>query len=289
MRTAFLPMPTRQGAHFFIAVLGVVVGAINYGNNLALLLSFLVAGACVASLLPARSFAKGIRVHFSGAIPVFAGEEAQFSFHISAPATGHSLKAGFDGGPEKELLLQGPDAEPMIIAATSLRRGMFRPGPLRLRTRFPLGLFEQRLVLETDAACLVYPKPYAETIRLPDGGLGQGEVELSGPGVDDFTGLRAYIPGDPLQRVAWKVSSRGHGLQTKEFHALAGESPLLDWYGLPEADSETRLSMLCRMLLQAEENGSPYGLRLPNSEIPAGNGKPHLHRCLRELALYRPV
>ncbi len=145
-----------------------------------------------------------------------------------------------------------------------------------------------RLLLENKAECLVYPKPYDGVLQLPEGGLGEGEGEATGPGVDDFGGLRPYVPGDPPQRVAWKVSSRGHGLQTKEFHALSGHSPLLDWDGLPEADQETRLEMLCRMLLQAEENGQPFGLRLPASEIPSGSGKQHLHRCLRELALFRP-
>ncbi len=280
------PRPTRQGGFFLIALLGIVVGAINYGNNLGLLLSFLFIGGCAASLLHTRAFAKAVEVGFAGAEPVFAGEEARFTFSVAAPEPGHLLQAGFSGSPRQDVLPEENSPTMATIPCPAPVRGLFRPGPLQVRTCYPLGLFELRRTLETDAACVVYPRPYAEAMALPEGGLGEGEGEPAGPGVDDFAGLRAYIPGDPLQRVAWKVSSRGHGLQTKEFHALSGQNPLLDWYLLPEADTETRLSMLCRMLLTAEENGQAYGLRLPTGEIAPESGPRHLQRCLRELALF---
>ena len=284
------PRPTRQGWFYLLALLGIVIGAINYGNNLGLLLSFIFAGACAASLLQTWSLTRSLTVRFTGAAPVFAGEEAGFGFILTAPAAGHSLKAGFPGGPIAEYALQDSQSSSLVLSAVSQKRGLFRPGPLQVRTSYPLGIFEMRLLLENKAECLVYPKPYDGVLQLPEGGLGEGEGEATGPGVDDFGGLRPYVPGDPAASV-WpgKVSSRGHGLQTKEFHALSGHSPLLDWDGLPEADQETRLEMLCRMLLQAEENGQPFGLRLPASEIPSGSGKQHLHRCLRELALFRPA
>ncbi len=286
MRALSFPRPTRQGGFFLVALLGIVVGAINYGNNLGLLLSFLFFGGCCASLFYTRAFAKGVEVRFSGAEPVFAGEDARFFFSLSASEPGHRLWVGFTGSPEQEVLLRDQNTTPSAIPYAAPRRGQFRPGSLRVRTDYPLGLFEVRRVLETDAVCLVYPKPYEGSMASPEKGGGEGEGEPAGPGVDDFGGLRAYIPGDSPQRVAWKVSSRGHGLLTKEFLALSGQSPVLDWYRLPDADTETRLSMLCRMLLTAEDSGQAYGLRLPAGEIAADRGPLHLKRCLRELALF---
>jgi uncharacterized protein (DUF58 family) len=54
----------------------------------------------------------------------------------------------------------------------------------------------------------------------------------------------------------------------------------------PAADVESRLSILCRWALQAEQRGQQYGLRLPGTAIPPGRGEAHRTRCLEALALF---
>jgi len=49
---------------------------------------------------------------------------------------------------------------------------------------------------------------------------------------------------------------------------------------------EARLSRLARWVMLAEERGLRYGLKLPGTTIPLGEGFPHRERCLRELALF---
>jgi len=51
-------------------------------------------------------------------------------------------------------------------------------------------------------------------------------------------------------------------------------------------DVETRLSVLARWVLDAEEAGLSWGLRLPGGEIPQAHGTAHTHACLKALALH---
>jgi len=60
----------------------------------------------------------------------------------------------------------------------------------------------------------------------------------------------------------------------------------LDWDSLPHSDTETRLSQLCRWVLDAEAGSCRYGLRLPGQHIPLNRGDAHKHLCLQALALY---
>jgi len=52
---------------------------------------------------------------------------------------------------------------------------------------------------------------------------------------------------------------------------------------------ETRLSILAHWVLQAEEFGQGYGLRLPGVRIAPDRGEAHRARCLEALALFELV
>jgi uncharacterized protein (DUF58 family) len=43
---------------------------------------------------------------------------------------------------------------------------------------------------------------------------------------------------------------------------------------------------LCHWVLQAEDFGQGYGLRLPGVVLPPSRGEAHRARCLEALALY---
>ena len=72
---------------------------------------------------------------------------------------------------------------------------------------------------------------------------------------------------------------------TKQFEGSAQTTQWLDWH-MTHGDVEQRLSQLARWILDADEQGQPYGLHLPGNDIPAGQGELHRHRCLEALALF---
>src|SRR5512147_1989419 len=67
-------LPTPAGCTFALLIAVVFIAGMNYGNGLALLFAFWLAGfACVAMVQTQRSLA-GTRLSMAGSLPVFAGE-----------------------------------------------------------------------------------------------------------------------------------------------------------------------------------------------------------------------
>ena len=107
--------------------------------------------------------------------------------------------------------------------------------------------------------------------------------------------MRAYQPGDPLQRLAWRHIARhdGEHLFSKQFEATvdtpAGAAPgplMLDHASLHGLAPEARLSRLAAWMLDAERRSVAYGLRLGSMLIAPGLGPSHRDACLRALALH---
>ncbi len=94
-----------------------------------------------------------------------------------------------------------------------------------------------------------------------------------------FRELRAYRPGNPFPRIAWKASSPGPRVMTREFEATAGASAVLDWEALDHGGTEERLSRLCAMLLRADRLDIEFGLNLPGRMIGPGRGPAHRRQC----------
>jgi uncharacterized protein (DUF58 family) len=98
--------------------------------------------------------------------------------------------------------------------------------------------------------------------------------------------LRSYRAGDAPKLIAWKALAREQGLLTKEFSATASSELWLDWEQARGADVEARLSVLAHWVIQAEDFGQSYGLRLPGARIPPARGELQRRRCLEALALF---
>ena len=281
-------LPTRHGLLFMLVLVALALAAVNYSNALAYLLTFLLASMAVVSLLHTQRNLLKLRVSATGGEPVFAGAPALFRvclrndhaarYALRVEST-HALLPAFD--------IPAHDTRCVALSVPTNQRGWLDCPPLTLASVYPLSItraWSRHLTMP--ARCLVYPKPADEAPVLSTAGTeGEGQPGLLQDG-DDYTGLRAYQPGDALARISWKTLARGQGLHTKEFHTALGENQWLDWDRFAPHDTETRLSLLCRAVLDAEASGLTYGLRLPGAILEPDNGARHQHRCLEALALY---
>lgn len=282
-------LPTKFGILFIAVLTAMLLGSLNYNNNLGFLLTFLLGSMTFISILYTVRNLAGLSVLSVRSRPVFAGETAAFRFVVRAEEPVRpAVRFRFAETAEiQQDLPPGTDAM-ITLKQTAPARGALRPGPLILSTRYPLGLFRSWSRLDLPVACLVYPKPLAGPLVLSDGPSETGEegTRPMGPGSEDFQGLRPYQPGDPLQHISWKTFSQGQGLFTKRFTAQRGAAVELDWARLREKDPEARLSRLCHMVLDAHRHHLLYGLRLPGLEVAPDWGEAHKHECLRALARY---
>jgi uncharacterized protein (DUF58 family) len=281
-------VPTRQGLAFGVALLLMLLTAINYQNSLAYGLTFLLLSLFIVAILHTYRNLGGLRLTALGAQPVFVGEQAAFRVRLEGEGRARqAVGIGWDAQRLQFADVQADGAQDVLLALTAERRGWLRPGRLRVESRFPLGLLVAWSWLDLQQAALVYPRPLPGDLPLQSAAADADEegVQSSGRGVDDFQGLRPYQPGDSRRRLHWKAYSRGQGLLVKDFAALAGRNIWLefDTFG---GDAEARLSRLCFWVLQLSQRQQPFGLRLAGAQIVVAEGDGHREACLRALALY---
>lgn len=121
------------------------------------------------------------------------------------------------------------------------RRGLYQFGPLRLSSRFPLGIGERGHVVPAGDEVIVHPKigrllpewkrrerELAESVRRANARVGLFD--------DEFHGIREYRTGDNPRAIHWRSSAR-HGhimVQEHEQHREADLIVLLDLYSSKE-------------------------------------------------------
>ena len=280
--------PTRYG-YIFVAVLAaMLLGSMNYNNNLGFLLTFLLSGMAAVSFFHTYRNVATLQVLSARAAPVFSGQPAVFECRVCTekhPAA--AVRLAFEGGRAEPADFEAGSETVIRIGVGTARRGILRPGPVTVGSRYPFGILQARKRFSLDAGVLVYPHPIRgafETAEGPDapGPFGKRKV----PGVDDFQGLKSYQPGDRLQHISWKAFSRGQGLFTKQFSGEAGTSEMLDWDNLSERDPERKLSRLCDMVVRADQQRLSFGLRIPGRTIKPNRGQAHRKNCLKALAMF---
>lgn len=106
------------------------------------------------------------------------------------------------------------------VSTVCLERGVFRLGPVTLRSGDPLGLFPRRKTLPIGHDVLVYPAILdVSAYQLPVSALSGGRMTSGKHRMETSTiaGVRDYAAGDPLNRISWAATARGGRLMTKEF------------------------------------------------------------------------
>lgn len=281
-------LPSRQGLLFGTVLLGMLIGAINYSLSLGFVLTFLLGGLGIVAMLHTWRNLAGITLDAGRCPPVFAGEEARFTVVLSDPAGRDryaiALRLGEATTPVYADIAAGQSTT-CALRKPAPRRGWLELGRITVDTGFPLGLFRAWSYVELGSRCLVYPAPATTSLPLPSSANPGSGTAIRCEGDDDFSGLRPYQPGDSPKRIDWKASAREQGLLAKQFQGMAGQTVWLDWYGLPGQDTEAKIRQLARWVVDAEQAGLRYGLRLPGREIAPGAGESQRHLCLEALAL----
>ncbi len=281
-------LPTRQGMIFALALLLMLIGSINYNLSLGYVLTFLLAGTGIVSILHTFRNLAHLCVSAGRVEPLFAGETARFELLLEnrrdMPRHAIRLAAG-DEAVDAEV--PAGRTETAAVPVKAARRGWLQLPRVTMETRYPLGLFRAWAYVRPDMRAIVYPRPDESLLPLPHAVPDTGEAMNAGTGTDDFSGLRLYHSGDSPRHIAWKAAARGETLLTKVFSGRAAMEMWFDWDDLPPGlDSEARLSRLARWVLLAHANGLHFGLKLPGVELPPHSGDQHRFACLKELALY---
>ena len=284
-------LPTRAGLAYATALGVILLGAMNYNLSLGHALVFLLAGLGVVAILHTFRNLVLVSIRPGRCEPVFAGGLAQFDLVLENQRAEARTCLRLFAGDETPLEIDiGAHASTVAtLDAPAARRGWLPMPRVTIETTWPLGLIRAWSYAAPDLNCLVYPRPATKAPPLPWRGESAQGSARDGRGADDFSGLRNHQAADPPRHVAWKAVARQQDgpLLTKLFSGAAAQRLWLDWDALPDAiDTEQRLSILARWMIDAEAAGLAWGLRMPAVRLAPDNGPAQLGAGLRALALH---
>lgn len=281
--------PSKPGLWFLLLLLVMLIAAINYQNNMAFALVFLLGSVFVVTVLHTFANLSGLTITALKSESVFAGDSASIALSI----------AGLPGKDYFDVMARWPESE---VSSVSLRdsseqlvnlhlpmrkRGLFLPERLLVETFYPFGLLRAWTWLALDIEIIVYPKPLkCELQRVAsEDQKNDGEI-IPVAGSDDFYEFKQYKPGDSLKHVHWKGYAKQQDMQTKHFASYRESQLWLDWDQF-DGDIEQRLSKVCYWVLKLEKTDENYGLRLPGIVVEPSHGVLHQAGILKELALFQ--
>jgi uncharacterized protein (DUF58 family) len=281
-------VPSALGIAFALMLFAMFLGAMNYANNLALGLTFMLGALALTAMHYCHRNLAGVQIRAAASEPVFAGQTARFRIALenASKLARHELAIANDYSIASPARVQ-PNARAVLeLELPAPHRGLVALDSFEITTRHPFGLFRAWAYLHMDIKCVVYPQPSPRDLPPPPLETDTGGAQETMRGDEDFAGLRPFHPGDPPRRIAWKAYAREQGLHVKVYAGTAVTSHSFDWDALPGLGVEARLSQLCRWVEDAYAAGRAFGLRLPGAEIPPNVGPGHRQRCLTALALF---
>ncbi|MBF0189155.1 MAG: DUF58 domain-containing protein [Magnetococcales bacterium] len=289
-------MPDRYGLLFGLVLVVMLAGAINYTLSLGYMLTFLVAGIFLVSILHTFRNMLGLSIRPGRAEPVFAGTTARLPLILenSRPLTryaiGVTLSESTTDQEARFIDLEPATTLPLMLEIPAPVRGVLRPGRITLFTHHPLGVIRAWAHVHPDLTCLVYPTPESGPVPDPTPPPGEAEAQVTGgPGEEDFHALRPYQQGDPPRQIHWKASARQERITSKQFSDGPRSQELhLRWEDTGLSDTEARLSRLCRWILDLDRQEIPYGLEIPGTTLEPAIGAAHRHLALEALARFSP-
>ena len=281
-------LPTAIGFVFALMAFAMLLGSMNYNNNLSFVLTFLLIGLGFVSMHQCQRNLVGLELSFAGVDPVFAGQAAEFRVAITNHSKSHRSHLQLYAGDVTSDIADLEPGESRIfhLEIPTNKRGRVRLDRFGIRTLFPFEIFRAWAWLHMDLQGIVYPKPAEFAPEPPPSQTAHGHRQHDARGEEDFAGLRRFNIGDSPRHVAWKAYARTGDLLSKQFSGADTSSQWFDFERIDSDDMEQRLSVLTRWIIDAEQTQRDYGLRLPAREFPPGHGEAHRHSCLESLSFF---
>lgn len=283
-------LPTRAGFMLAATLLVLLIASINYQLSLGYLLTFLLAGSALASMHACHATLRGLTLHLLPPEPQFCATPVRLRVVLHNPGRRPRRGLGLRRAEASEVAwceVPAQGSSTVELGFVPARRGWQAVPVLSLETRFPLGAFRAWAPWHPATRVLVYPRPEHNAPPLPPAAAGAIDQAAPRPSSDApaWDSPRPYRRGDALKQVVWKKAARTGELVSRDG---AQGAPAQLWLDLADGGArplEQRLSRLCAWVLEAEQRGLDYGLRLGATEIAPGQGAAHAQRCLEALAL----
>lgn len=287
-------LPTSLGWLWLGGVALLLLVGVQTQANGPLLLAFLMLGLWLLALHLTHFNLHGLQVTCATPPWGFAEESVPYPLSLRCAAFCEGLQlqwqgvAGARDGAQDPLAVGvlRPGEHRLELPWRPRIRGLQRPGPLRLWSTAPLGLFVCWSIWQPPQRQLIAPARKPGPVREVEGseqlGLEMGRVERLAVEGDAWHDLHPRRPQDSPSRLAWKLLAQGRGALVKRF-ASSVPQPLLLALD-PSLPREQALQHLSERLCRLQRQGTPYGLLWQGVVVGPGEGLAHRDRCLMLLA-----
>ena len=227
---------TQAGFYYLLVLSSILVGATFRQLNLLILLATILAGPLAFSMVYGRWMLRRFRIERR--LPQQLRADQRLTVDVRVTNRRRWFRIWSIAVEDQVVRQDDRDAAPArvgVFFATIRagqtqhttyngrlpRRGRYRFGPLRVSTRFPLGLVRHRLVVEDLQTLIVHPKlgrlthDWTEVARRSAAGgqsvLRRGSLEA------EYYGLRDWRSGDSRRWIHWRSSARRGSLVVRQF------------------------------------------------------------------------
>ena len=293
--------------------LTLVVGfaAVNAGNNLLYLIFGLMLSFITVSGILSEFMLRKLRMTRTFPRHIFAQQNLLVSLSLtnkkkyisSLSLSIEDLSQNNSAEQSRYLLIIPPQkTETIFYSMTFSRRGLQRPGTIRISTHYPFGFFRKSATFsDTDDEVLVYP---AVNNLMPadlsgiSGLVGELNVPRHRGSSAEIYSVREYVQGDHQARIHWKSSAKLATLMIKELEAeqrkkialyLDLSSPQTPIPSTRHQEIEQAISVAASYAVYFSKKDFHIQLITPAQKSISDRGMRHLFRILRILALLQPV
>ncbi|GGX74369.1 DUF58 domain-containing protein [Saccharospirillum salsuginis] len=279
-------LPSRQGMVLLLVAFVVLLLAINFESSLNYALGFWLVAMIWAAVHFTYRNLSGLTLKADRASLVQAGEAAEYHLKLDSDVDRYRgpLELIHDDWGLVTAVMDGEETDVSLSRETD-RRGRHPLPRFRLESRYPFGLVVAWSHVELDLSAWAYPEPIDQDAH-HQAGSDAGDAtddHFIHSGSEDFHALREYQAGDAMHRIHWPSFARDQ-LMVKAFVDYQAADEWLDWANYPSLMGEQRLAALSWQINQCLADDRPFGLRLPDREIPPGKGPAHTEQCRRALA-----
>jgi hypothetical protein len=328
--------PAKFGLLFLLLCVLLFLLGTNYQNNLMLLLCYFLLAIFLVNLLASYINFARIDLQIGKCPEVFVGDNLHIPLWLNANNNGNFLarspvsgllhfkfqtikhqsgkKKGSQHNWPSTLVDTDAFSNPINLSNRCQQRGKLILSRVTVESFYPLGLYRCWTHLAFTHQITVFPKPLPCEIQLHI--IEHNSTKKSGgtanekAGHDDFSHLKAYQLGEPLNHVAWKQLAKGRGMISKHFSSIGdhigwlklsieyknknknlshlnmelkttAEKDVLDSDGL-----NRELGKLCFQVIELSRTQRTFGLDLGTQCIAPNSGSAHRLACLHALAYF---
>jgi uncharacterized protein (DUF58 family) len=278
-------LPTKPGWLFIIVAISILLLGVNYQNNLAYAVAFLMTSLMVTAILHTFANLRGITLAFEEPIPCFANRQTTYRIATHSAGSRDQINVSLTKGLKQ--VYDFSENSHIDLAYRMRTRGCRPLGVLSLETFYPLGLLRAWSRIVIPHSVLTYPEPLmGGSLNDLSHNAPHADQNAAHEPEDDLDTLKEYQQGESLRRIAWRKAAKGQGLYSLQFEEKDYAVTWLSMALWPELDIETRLSRMTAWVLELEKRGVPYGWYHEGVVVQPSNGDSHKHQILKRLAVY---